>query len=451
MDFISFLGRLHPVVLHLPIGALFTVIVAEIWLLRSTQRKDQLLLFVLYLFTLLTAVLAIATGLILHEEDAYGGSTLDLHEKLGIATGVVMILLAGCAYVAVRMQSKHSGLSRWVTIRRLGLFVSTGLITVTGHYGGELTHGRGFLFEYGPAFLRESTKVEPVEITAEITAFDAAIHPIIENYCVYCHDDETTKGKLRMDSPEAMLAGGSTGPLFVAGDTENSLMLERIHLPDDHEDHMPPIEKRQPSEEEIAALTWWIESGASFDMKLSDPQVPESVQAVVPGDEPVEEEPKISEELDLEAVQELRDQLLTIQRIQQGDNRLWVSFSAIATTAGDDFILQLRPLANFVTWLDLARTQITDASMSELALMKNLEQLNLNACDITDEGIKQLEGLDNLKDLNLAETPVSEASLPTLIQLDSLETVHLFGTGWTAEGAEVFRRIRPDVTVNIGE
>ncbi|HKK17666.1 MAG TPA: c-type cytochrome domain-containing protein [Opitutales bacterium] len=451
MDFVSFLGRLHPVVLHLPIGALFMILVAELWLLRAKEGREQRLLLVFYFFAFLTSLAAVATGLILSREDAYGGSTLDLHQKLGIATGVLTMVLIVFAYLAARTAGNEVGKNLWIGVRRLGLFLALGLITITGHYGGEMTHGKGFLFEYGPAFLQEQTEPEPVEITAEITVFEAAINPIIQNNCVYCHDDETTKGKLRMDSPEAMLAGGRSGRLFVAGDVENSLMLQRIHLPDDHEEHMPPIEKQQPSEAEIAALTWWIGSGASFEMKLSAAEVPESVHALVPSAEKEKEVFVPEGELNLQVIQELRDQLLTVQRIQQGEDQLWINFSAIATTAGDEFVQQLRPLANFIVWLDLARTQITDASMSTVALMQNLEELNLNSCQITDEGVKQLQGLDNLKDLNLTQTAVSEASLPTLIQLEALETVHLFGTQWTPEGAEVFRRIRPDITVNFGE
>ena len=250
MDFVSFLGRLHPVVLHLPIGALFTIVVAELWLFRSVLRKEQYLLFLLYLFALLTAIMAIATGLILHEEDVYGGSTLDLHEKLGIATGVAVAVLTLFALGAARRAGKPKVPNHWIGARRFGLLVSLGLITVTGHFGGELTHGRGFLTEYGPAFLQPEPEIVEVEIDLDTTVFAAAINPIIHNYCVYCHDDETTKGKLRMDSPEAMLAGGRSGPLFIAGDVENSLMLQRIHLPMEDEEHMPPAEKRQPNEAE---------------------------------------------------------------------------------------------------------------------------------------------------------------------------------------------------------
>jgi hypothetical protein len=315
-----------------------------------------------------------------------------------------------------------------------------------------MTHGKGFLTEFGPAFLQHKEEASaPVEIKVDTTVFQAAIYPIIENYCVYCHDDEKTKGKLRMDSPAAMLAGGSTGPLFIAGNTEDSLMLQRLHLPTDDEDHMPPIEKRQPSEAEIAALVWWIENGASFDMKLSDTQLPESIQALLPSAADEEQVLLPAGELNLQLVQDLRDQLLTVQRIQQGDDRLWVSFNALATTTGDDFLRQLLPLANFVVWLDLSRTQITDASMPVIAAMQNLEELNLSACRISNAGLEQLSGLRQLKRLNLADTQVSEVALPMLLQLQSLETVHLFQTEWSQEGAKLLRRIRPELVVNIGD
>lgn len=451
MDFVSFLGRLHPVVLHLPIGALFTILVAEIWLRRSRRSKDQSLLLGLYLFASITCLMAIATGLILHNEDAYGGSTLDLHEKLGIATGVATLIVTVFALFALQAASRDLAGNLWINLRRYGMFASVVLITITGHYGGELTHGKGFLWEHGPEFLQEKSEVEPIEITVETTAFEAAIYPIIDSYCVYCHDDETTKGKLRMDTPEFMLAGGSSGPLFIAGDIENSLMLQRVNLPMDDEEHMPPKEKRQPSEEAIAALVWWIGSGASFELKLNDPEVPEFVRALVQSGEETGETSVIAGELDLAAIQSLRDQLLTVQRIQQGDKRLWINFSAIATTAGDEFMPQLQPIADFIVWLDLSRTQITDASMPVIASMKHIQKLSLIACNITDTGLAQLSGLNDLIQLNLTQTNVTDASTPVIEQMESLETVHLFQSQFTQEGIEQLRAARPDLTVNFGD
>lgn len=450
MDLISLIGRFHPVVLHLPIGALFTIAVAEIWLRRSEQSRDQALLLVFYLFALGTSLLAVVTGLILHEEDVYGGSTLDLHEKLGIATGVATVVVAVLA-VRVVLLGKHgrpTGL--WLRARQAGLVVTLLLITVTGHFGGELTHGKDFLTEFAPAFLRAEEGEVAVEVDDDITAFDAAIYPILDSYCIYCHDAENTKGRLRMDSPEAMRAGGKSGPLFIAGDVENSLMLQRIHLPLDDDEHMPPANKRQPDEAEIAALVWWIRSGASFDLKLTDPEVPDSVRALVPDPAAAGGIGLPIGQLNLEAVQKLRDQLVTVQRIEQGDSQLWVNFSAVATTAGDEVIAELKPLVDFIVWLDLSRTQITDASIPVVASMRYLEDLNLHACRITDQGLQQLRGLGRLKKLNLTQTAVTDASISILRDLESLETVHLFQSQLSPEGIEQLRAARPDLLVNDG-
>jgi uncharacterized membrane protein len=279
MDIFSFLGRLHPVVLHLPIGALATIVIVELSLLKSAERKDQLLIFTLYLFASITALLAMITGLILHQEDAYGGATLELHKYLGIATSVATWSLTIFSYMALGHGKSKPHL--WIKFRWAGLFVTLGIMTVTGHLGGELTHGKDFLTHYGPEFLQNNQKQSTLE--PHPTVFNTVIQPILKNNCIACHDANKAKGKLRMDSPEAMLAGGSSGQLFMAGDPENSLLLQRMQLPLDldDDDHMPPENKRQPKDTEIAALVWWIEQGASFDLKMDDPRVPKSLQGMI--------------------------------------------------------------------------------------------------------------------------------------------------------------------------
>ena len=69
------------------------------------------------------------------------------------------------------------------------------------------------------------------------------------------------EGGLRVDSLEALLKGGTTGPALVAGKTGESLMVKRLLLPLDHEEHMPPEGKPQPTPAEITILQWWTESG----------------------------------------------------------------------------------------------------------------------------------------------------------------------------------------------
>ena len=84
----------------------------------------------------------------------------------------------------------------------------------------------------------------------------------LEQNCFKCHGHAANKSKggLLLDSREAMLAGGATGPAVVAGRPEESLLLKAVS----HRDpdlQMPPKDGRLP-EADIAALTELVKAGA---------------------------------------------------------------------------------------------------------------------------------------------------------------------------------------------
>ncbi|MEO0454249.1 MAG: c-type cytochrome domain-containing protein, partial [Verrucomicrobiota bacterium] len=385
MDLVALLGRFHPIVLHLPIGALMTIALNEVYLFYRPNRSenDHSLVFTLYLFASGTSILAIITGLILSQESSYGGSALELHKRLGIFVGLVTFVTTAFAFACLRAHQDR--VQKWIALRRIGMMISIILISAAGHIGGELTHGKDFLTEYAPEFVKQLTGTDlvpsPLIITEESTVFEVVIDPILTTHCVYCHDDSTTKGGLKMNTREGLLTGGSSGLLFIPESAEKSLMMQRIHLPLDHDKHMPPTTKRQPSEEQIAALAWWINHGASFELKWDDPDVPESVRSLANSVQTKEKKnlaASLSSELDLAAIQKLRDQFVAVQRVSQGSHFLWVDFSAIASTTDDSMVEALSPIAEQVIWLNLARTQITDNSLITISQMTNLQELNLS-------------------------------------------------------------------------
>ena len=252
-----------------------------------------------------------------------------------------------------------------------------------------------------------------------------------------------------MDTPDFMLAGGATGALFTAGDPSMSLMMQRVHLPLEDEEHMPPKEKSQPSEEEIAVLEWWIENGASFEMLVSDPSIPDWVLALIASEDDFSSaETPLSAVLDLGAVQALRDKFVGIQRVEQGSDLLWVDLSAVATSADDTLIAELRALGANVLWINLSRTQISDTSMSVIGSFSKLEKLDLRATAVTDLGLAELKNIANIQNLNLADTAITFASAPTILKLPQGASINLNGTAWTAEDAQALRRFRPDLSVN---
>jgi hypothetical protein len=89
--------------------------------------------------------------------------------------------------------------------------------------------------------------------------FYKEVFPVLDSKCIKCHGPEKKKGALRLDSREALLKGGESGPAIVVGKPEESLLVKLVHHKDD-ERTMPPKEKLKPNE--ITAIEIWIKDGA---------------------------------------------------------------------------------------------------------------------------------------------------------------------------------------------
>lgn len=161
---------------------------------------------------------------------------------------------------------------------RVALFATVPVLTAASHFGGSLTHGQDFLTRYAPAPVRYLAGGSTPQMGSSDTGSDASeppfaagvVLPILSRTCVPCHGPEKAKGKLRLDSLEALLHGGESGPAIQPGRPGESSLIQRVTLPLDHDDHMPPAGKLQPTADELALLRWWVEAGAPADRKLSE-------------------------------------------------------------------------------------------------------------------------------------------------------------------------------------
>ena len=89
-----------------------------------------------------------------------------------------------------------------------------------------------------PAENSISVKVEkPVPVAPD---FHKQVRPILEVSCIECHGVEKQKGDLRLDTLANLLKGGDSGPAIVPGNIDESILLERIFLPADDDEIMPP-------------------------------------------------------------------------------------------------------------------------------------------------------------------------------------------------------------------
>ncbi len=89
--------------------------------------------------------------------------------------------------------------------------------------------------------------------------FEKRVRPLLSENCYSCHSAKKQKGGLRLDSLEAILKGGESGPALVPGKPGESLFVEAINY-DGLE--MPPTGKLAP--EKVAVLSRWVSLGAPW-------------------------------------------------------------------------------------------------------------------------------------------------------------------------------------------
>jgi hypothetical protein len=102
------------------------------------------------------------------------------------------------------------------------------------------------------------TKLTP----AQLEFFESKVRPVLAEHCYKCHSAkaEKVKGGLRLDSRDALLAGGNSGPAIVPGDPEKSLLIKAVGY-GDPDLQMPPKGEKL-SATHVANLVAWVKMGA---------------------------------------------------------------------------------------------------------------------------------------------------------------------------------------------
>jgi mono/diheme cytochrome c family protein len=110
--------------------------------------------------------------------------------------------------------------------------------------------------------------------------FEKSVRPVLAGQCQSCHGADKQKGGLRLDSRDAMLNGGDSGPVIVPGEPEKSKLITAVHQTGDAP-KMPP--KGKLDETQIVALTNWIKQGAPWPDVKADvrPSIVEHAGMVV--------------------------------------------------------------------------------------------------------------------------------------------------------------------------
>ena len=276
------LGRLHPMVVHVPIGLLTITAVIEalnVWRRRPVPSEAGTYCLA---FGVAGALVSVGLGTINASHQTFSGDsalTMERHQMMGW-----MAVLAATAALGAGQIARRAGRFRTMVVY-LGLVAATSAVVgATGHLGGELVYGPGYLTDVlpwrqdvrhysatptsGPSAPAVATAGAAARAQADAVDFSRDVRPILEKTCIECHGPEKVKARLRMDSVAGLQKGGKNGALFKPGDPENSLIMRRV-LGLDGEDQMP-LDKDPLTEAQIDTLRRWIAAGAVLPAGSND-------------------------------------------------------------------------------------------------------------------------------------------------------------------------------------
>src|SRR5580698_3205410 len=93
---------------------------------------------------------------------------------------------------------------------------------------------------------------------AKIT-YDEHVRPILREHCATCHNQDTKKSDLAIDSYSALMHGGASGEVITAGDPDGSRLWGLVNHSE--EPKMPPNQDKLP-DAKLQVIRAWILGGA---------------------------------------------------------------------------------------------------------------------------------------------------------------------------------------------
>ena len=143
---VLFIGRFHPILLHLPIGSLsFLMLLELLCMSRSGESKHGSTALLALWVGAAGSVLAVLAGIMLSREGGYTGGNFSLHQTMAII-GTAGVLLALVIRLVAMGQSNFELLHAY----RALFFLSFGIMGLGAHFGGNMSHGSKFLTEFAP-------------------------------------------------------------------------------------------------------------------------------------------------------------------------------------------------------------------------------------------------------------------------------------------------------------
>jgi hypothetical protein len=432
-------GRAHPLFLHFPV-VLFVLFISWIWLVPK-QPFHSVALFEnigkwLLLATAFTSVITALMGVFLSKEPGYNPDSLQWHKW----SGALISLLTFIWYIF------YQPLYRKKISLALTSLVSAVVLFIAGHQGAAITHGENYLFA---PVLKE--KVKKKAAFNEAVVYTDIVKPILEVKCMGCHNSNKAKGDLVMETRELLLRGGKNGPLWDTTDANLSLMLQRIHLPEDEKKHMPPAGKPQLTEQEITILYNWIKRGANFEVKATELEPTDTLRFIAENMFRSSDEQETYEfaAANENTIRKLNTNYRSVYPLSKESPAIAVDFYGVSFFKHEQLEELLQVKMQIVS-LNLDKMPVTDPDLITISQFANLRTLNISFSKITGNGLSALKKLDHLKVLTLTNTTLTKDDIEKIAAFKSLHHLYIWNSGVALADVDQIRRKYPAVEIQTG-
>jgi mono/diheme cytochrome c family protein len=418
---LSWLGQWHPVILHFPIVlglciGLYILVNYKPILQEPVEQK----LFTLHaIFASCVALL----GIFISKVGNYDKNILLIHQWGGLAI----------AYVAwlVVLVPKSYFISRPL-FRKLFSIGYVLVIVIFTHKGGQLTHGKDALSL--PKNVQQETAINKPD--SLLTIYEKAVQPILMDKCVTCHGGDKIKGDLQLTSIELIKKGGKHG----------NQLLERIHLAMTDEKHMPPVDNKQLTKEELAIITKWMQLGGDLNKAMKAFDKKDSLFLLASRYTP----PSFNKATEQPSLEEYNSNYVTVRYDFYGSDKINVNFFQ-GTFYKTEYLEKLSKIKDQIITLNMQNIPLQKKDMDIITGFTNLEKLNLNYTKLKMEDIQGLATMKKLKSLSLAGMIVDNNKLEPLIKTGSLQKLQLWATGLFKKDLNSLITKYPSIVFTVGD
>jgi uncharacterized membrane protein len=448
-----FFGRFHPLVLHFPIVLIILALLFELARHYSLLKLGDNFLKVILIAAAVTTLVSVGAGFFLFASGEYSGELMERHFWLGAITGSAIFITVGFFYAYLRDIRFY-----WAYFAALA--ITNGAVAYTSHLGGSITHGKDYLTEHlsvlGSELADAKSKAE-----AEMLIYEDVIVPVFEAKCFSCHNLQKSKGGLLMNSYANLFKAGESGrPSMTPGNPEKSELYNRVHLPFDHKDHMPPEGKTPLTKDEVSILKFWIEHDASDSLRVSDVKKEDTIGAIIermlPELRRYQRNALIArtKAMELEAdLREVATQLnISIERDTVSDGDFYtIAMKFPPAPFTNEQFRQLSPYFEVFSKVSLIASGVDDAGLYYISKMVNLKELYLQKTNIDGSGLIYLQNLPNLEKLNLSFTKIDDQSAIDLLKVPNLQEVYLYRTNTSNQVVEALAKNKPRLRLLVEE